>query len=428
MSYRGQFSSGKGKKSGGTGKIVLAVVLTIVIMLLLELGLAWWCYSGFKSQSGPVWWFISSKIDKVTQAAYEEKDTSGEDLSSLIGNLDETAPSESPSGETEAAAQETEDPTEAATEPDYGETGKVINIVVIGQDSREGEEHKLADCIMLLTFNKETRTVVMTSFLRDSYVKLADYREPGGTQHTCGWNRINTSYALGYAWCGDAGAMDMLNQTLNGNYGVTVDGNVEFNFDTFMDIINTLGGVEIDITEAEYEEMLTAQDNWNKWIDEVGLDEPYVDIHVGTNTLNGYMALDYARTRHAGAADSDMNRVKRQQKVLTQVVNKLAKMDLAELNDLINMVLGEIITNISAEDIQTYVTELLPYLLEGNLTFVSNQCPAEGTYYGEIKELPDGPSGVLVVWDFNKNKEILAEVQAGGLPESAEEAATEPAA
>ena len=136
------------------------------------------------------WLFLNSKLGKFTQAKFEEKDTSDMDLSALIGNLDETEPtptvSQWPEETTPEAVTEapTEAPTEAATEPDYGKTGKIVNILVVGQDSREGEEHKLADGIMLLTLNKETHTLAMTSFLRDSYVKLADYA-PGVFQRRC---------------------------------------------------------------------------------------------------------------------------------------------------------------------------------------------------------------------------------------------------
>lgn len=407
MAYQGRYNNGgdtggsnqRRKKGSGTAwKIVLAVVLTFVLTLGLIAGVALW--------------YISSKVGRVNQATFEEKDTSGQDLSSLIGNLDETAPPQLDSTvptdpiETEPP---TEAPTEAPTEPDYGKTGKVVNILVIGQDTREGEEHKLADCIMLLTLNKETHTVVMTSFLRDSYIKLPEYYRG----HTCGWNRINTAYALGYSWYGTAGAMEMLDITLNNNYGVTVDGNVEFSFDAFKSVITAIGGVEVDLYGDELTYMADWAQQYNDHYDYHNMGK-HVDIHEGTCLLNDDLALEYARARHVNAADSDMNRVKRQQIVLSQVVNKLTKMSPLELDNLINQILEQIVTDISEEDIKTYITELTPYLF--NLNFVTNQIPADGTYKGEMKDLPDGPSGVLVNYNFQKNKEIMAAVQAGELP------------
>ena len=387
MAYQGRYGNDPPKKSSGSGawKIVLAVVLTIIIMLGLMVGV--------------VLWYVNSKLGKVTQAEFVEKDTSGQDLSALIGNLDETDPSI-----VTISTEATEPPTEEPTDADYGQSGRVVNILVIGQDSREGEDHKLSDGIMLLTLNKQTRTLTMTSFLRDTYVKLADYRG-----HECGWNRINTSYALGYSWYGDAGAMEMLNLTIANNYGVNVDGDVELSFDTFAKVVDYVGGVDIELVGDEYTRMNEVAESWNAAWRAKGLD---AEEHVteGMNHLDGFMALEYARERHVNNADSDMNRVKRQQKILAQVVEKCAQMSATELDKLIDMVLGEIVTNISTEDMKMYITELTPYLF--NLNMVSNQCPAEGTYWGEMVELPDGTGGGLKC-DFEANKRLLAPIVNG---------------
>lgn len=394
MAYQGRYhndpSPAPSRRSNSTKRsVLLAVVLTIVIIFALE-AVAVLCL--IKMAPTIITKFLESKAGLVTQAEFVEKDTSDQDLSALIGNLDEVDPTISVSQEN--ATQPTAEIATTPTEPeevDYGQSGKIVNIVLVGQDSREGEEHKLSDTIMLLTLNKETRTLTMTSFLRDSYVKLPEYYRG----HTCGWNRINTSYALGYSWYGDAGAMEMLNLTLANNYGIPVDGNVEVGFDTFTAIVDAVGGVDIDLQGDEYAIMCQRVEEW--WY----LD---VELHEGVNTLDGKTALLYARERHANNADSDMNRAERQRKILTQIITKCAQMSLSDLNAMIDMVLPMIITNISAEDIAMYVTELTPYLLDLNIE--SNQCPAEGTYWGEMVELPDGLSGVLKI-DFEANKKIM---------------------
>ena len=183
MAYQGRYNNNNGKKSkssGGVGKIVLIVVLSVVLILALLVGVAFYFVNSF----------LNSKLDKVTQAQFVEQDVSGQDLSALIGNLDETDPTELVTeATTEATTEPTTEATTQPTEPDYGQSGKVVNILLIGQDGRAGEEALLADAIILFTLNKETRTLRMTSFLRDSYVKLPEYYRG----HTCGWNRINTS-------------------------------------------------------------------------------------------------------------------------------------------------------------------------------------------------------------------------------------------
>lgn len=393
MAYQGRYNNGdRAKSGGGVWKIILIVILCVVLVLGLLFGVAYF--------------YLDSKLNKVRQATFEEKDVSGQDLSALIGNLDDPNPTISISESTAPTEEATEETTQPATEPDYGETGKIVNVLIIGQDSREGEESKLADGIMLLTLNKETRTLTTTSFLRDSYVKLADYRG-----HTCGWNRINTSYALGYSWYGDAGAMEMLNLTLENNYGVKVDANVELSMFSLVDIVDAIGGVDIELVGEEYTKMLEWQDQFNAQYEALGISwYRHVDIHEGMNTLNGDMALAYARERHVNDADSDMKRTARQRKVMSAMLDKLVSMSPQQLNELIDKVLWWITTDLSKDEIKTYIKELTPYLFD--LKLVSNQCPAEGTYWGEMVELPDGLSGVLKI-DFEANRRILQAVMNG---------------
>ena len=399
MAYQGRYQNGKAKSSGGVWKTVLIVILCVVLIL------------GALFAAG--YFFLESKLGKITQAKFEEKDVSGQDLSALIGNLDETEPSvpvteAATEPTTEVTTEPTTEATTAPTEPDYGQSGKIVNILVVGQDSRgDGEESaKLADTIMLLTLNKETHTLSMTSFLRDSYVKLPEYYRG----HTCGWNRINPSYALGYSWFGDAGAMEMLNLTLEGNYGVKVDGNVEIGLVALWDVIEYLGGVEVYLDDDEYNYMKPIEEYCNNIYKESGELERITDIQPGYNVLSADLALNYARMRHATASDSDMNRSARQREVLTSMLDKATKMSPLELNSLIDMVLSKIITNISTDDMKMYIKELTPYLYGLQLT--SYQIPAEGTYWGEMVELPDGVGGVLKI-DFEKNKQVVAAIQSG---------------
>ena len=391
MAYQGRYGSGNSKSSGGAWKIVLIVVLCVVLIFALLFGAAYF--------------FLQSKLNKVTQAQFEEKDVSGQDLSALIGNLDDPNP-------TYTVTEATEATTTAPTEPDYGKSGKIINILVIGQDSREGEDSKLADCIILLTLNKETKTLVMSSFLRDSYVKLPEYYRG----HTCGWNRINTSYALGYAWYGDAGAMEMLNITLKDNYGVEVDGNVEVSFGTFKTVVDAIGGVDIELYGDEYTKMLEWQDAFNEHYEWLELPK-HVEIHEGMNTLNGDMALEYARERHVNYGDSDIQRTNRQRLVIASILDKISRMSLTELNSLIDTVLPEIITDISTDDMMMYIQELTPFLFD-DLTLVSQQIPSDGTYWGEMVMLPDGEGGVLKI-DFGQNQKIMQTILNGDIPDTA---------
>jgi len=405
MKQQGRFL--KPEEPSGGGKTVLKVLIWILAVILLlgclAAGVLFYLYkSGAYRDSGfinsllnapIISSFVNSKLNKINQAQFEDKG-SPEDLESLVGVFESTEPS-TISTEPSESVPETEATTEPVTEPtepDYGKSGKIVNILLVGQDSRPGEDHKLADTIILATLNKETKTLTATSFLRDSYVKLPNYYRG----HTCGWNRINTAYALGYGWFGDAGAMDMLNVTIQNNYGIEIDGNVEVGFDAFVRVIEYMGGLELDLSQEEVNYMNGVADVYERR-----------HLEVGTNILTGQEALDYARMRHMNAGDSDIARAGRQRGVIEKVLNECRSMSLLELNKLLDEILPMVTTNISAEDMKMYISELLPYIFE--VEFVSNQCPAEGTSWGEMVELPDGLGGVLKI-DFNKNKQLMMSI------------------
>ena len=114
--------------------------------------------------AGAAYLYLHSMLGRIRRPG--DVPTGGEttNVEELIGNLPEEEP-------TETTVPPTTEET-VPTEPDYGTTGKIVNILAVGQDSREGENHKLSDTIILFTLNKETKTLTLSSFMRDMYVKL----------------------------------------------------------------------------------------------------------------------------------------------------------------------------------------------------------------------------------------------------------------
>lgn len=253
------------------------------------------------------------------------------------------------------ATEETEetDPTAVVLEDeelDWGENTmpidqkeEIVNILLIGQDARPGETRARSDVMILVTINKTDKTLTMTSFLRDLYVQIPGYKN----------NRLNAAYA----W----GGMELLDNTLEYNFGIRVDGNLEVNFDRFADLIELLGGVDIEITANE-----AAQINQSLGYEALGS---------GTQHLNGDQALAYARIRKI---DSDFNRTNRQRKLLTALIEKFRSSDLNTLMALLNEALPMLTTDMSKSQILGYAMELLPLLPE--LTVVSQRIPADGAY------------------------------------------------
>ena len=350
----------------------LLTVLAVVVLLTLLVGVGGYLY-------------IHSMLDLLQRPEEELRNPSDEEIAGLVGNLEETLPLETTQAPTEEATEESTEPTRA----DYGVTGKIINIMVVGQDRREGEDHKLSDTMILCTLNKETKTLTLSSFMRDMYVKL-----PNMWGHKCGHNRINTAYALGYAWKGDLGAMQMLDQLILEQFGVEVDYNIEIGLNAFETIIDTLGGVDIELTEEEAAYLNKVPESYRN----------YGDCSAGVNRLNGMSAQFYVRMRHATAADNDFNRTARQRKFFSAVIDKCRNMSVLELHNLMTDLLPNVLTDMSNEEILIYAAELLPYVAD--LRVVSQQIPAEGTYTGKVIEIYDIPSGVLVP-DIAKNRQIL---------------------
>lgn len=219
----------------------------------------------------------------------------------------------------------------------------ILNILLIGQDARPGETRARSDVMILLTINKAEKTITMTSFLRDLYVQIPGYNN----------SRMNSAYA----W----GGMSLLNSTLETNFGVLVDGNFEVNFDGFSQVIDILGGVDIELTQNE-----------------ANVINKSVKTHVlgsGMQHLNGSQALAYARIRKL---DSDFGRTNRQRKLLSALFEKFKNSDLDTLMSLMNEILPLLTTDLSKSEILSYAADILPML--SSMTLTSQRIPADGAY------------------------------------------------
>lgn len=373
MKYKGRYSSGNQRKKGKKKSSTVWIVLGTILGLILVVGVVAVLY-------------VHSMLGLVQHPQEESRNPDQELIDRLSGNMEDEA---DPAPTVETTSEPTVETTVETAPPDYSKTGKIINIMVVGQDSRSGEESKLSDTMLLMTLNRETNTLTMTSFLRDMYIKLPDM-----WGHTCGKNRINTAYALGYAWKGELGGMQMLDQLILEQFGTTVDYNVEIDFEGFISLVNTIGNITLEMDEDEANYM----NNLNPSIG---------TFTVGENQLNGDGALAFARMRHATDADSDMNRTGRQRRVIDAIINRCRSMSIPELHNLLTQVLPLVLTDMPNDVILTYATEILPSI--AGIKLESMQIPADGTYHGEMKEIYGVSSGVLVP-DVNANKELLMAV------------------
>lgn len=249
----------------------------------------------------------------------------------------------------------------------------VVNILLIGQDARPGEGRSRSDSMILVTFNKDKKTITMTSFLRDLYVQIPGYQD----------NKLNATYAFG--------GMPLLNSTLEQNFGVRVDGNVEVNFAYFAQVINALGGVDLELRadEANYINGGTGRNV----------------LSAGMMHLDGDQALVYSRIRSLDW-DADFSRTNRQRKVINALIEKFRNTDLITLLGLMDDLLPMITTDMSNKDMIKLATELFPILKEA--TIVSQRVPADGAY--ELKTIR---SMSCVVADMDAARELLEQTMGG---------------
>lgn len=264
------------------------------------------------------------------------------------------------------------DPTQPTDEI---ETNKLVNILLIGQNANSVSSWQKSEVMILCTFNKKTKTLTMTSFMPDIYVQI-----PG-----VGNNKLNVAYTIG--------GMKLLNQTLEENFGVTIDGNVAVNFDGFMKLIDKAGGVEIELTAAEAS-YLNTHGNWG--ITTMG----GWSLKEGKNTLTGAQAMGYSLIKKIGGEEE---RTTRQRKVIAALVERAKTKSLTELYDLAKDTAAMLSTDMTDGQIKEYITELAPMLVD--VKVVTQRIPAEGSYsYKDVSNL-----GSCAVIDFDANRKFLEE-------------------
>lgn len=206
----------------------------------------------------------------------------------------------------------------------------VINVLLVGVDGDDGLENGgRSDSIILVSLNKKTKKIYMTSFFRDTWT----YMNIGGSNR---YNKLNASFFYG----GD----DALIDTLEKDFKIDIDYYVAVDFSSFTDIINALGGLTLEVEqyEAEYINRTTVH-----------------TIDYGENVkLNGYEALVYARIRHSDS-DSDVSRTRRQRKVISALIQSAKGASLSQLNDALDMLFKYVKTDLTKMEILSYAAQAL---------------------------------------------------------------------
>ena len=213
---------------------------------------------------------------------------------------------------------------------------KVINFLLIGGDDRQ----ELADVIMLVSLNRRTKRIYLNSIMRDSYT----YFPVNGEEM---YGKINSAYLYGGA--------SLVKSVIERNFKIDVDYYVYVNYEMFMSIINTLGGITLDVQEyearaVEYDEQYIGLARAN----DLDLECPWGE----QVTLNGLQALTYCRIRHCDV-DADISRTRRQRQFIEAMIEKTKEVNLDQLDQLLDKFSTYIRTDCSKKELASLATQAI---------------------------------------------------------------------
>jgi len=184
-----------------------------------------------------------------------------------------------------------------------GDGGRT-NLLLLGIDRRDGTDWAYrTDTILIVTVDPDGGVTSMLSIPRDLQVAIPGYGE----------ERINTANVFGYQQEGSDAGPALLKATIEGNFGIPIDGYLMIDFDAFVQIVDALGGIDIDVPETLHDTRYP----------DPRPEDPYgfktVHFDAGWQHMDGARAIEYARSR---MSTTDFDRAKRQQMILLAIRKK----------------------------------------------------------------------------------------------------------
>ena len=319
---------------------LIALLTLLILFLILAAGAAL---------------FVNSKLSLIdySDGSLENpapaEESGEEDLSVDLTGLEMKEPPALPQGE--------------ATADD-----NILNVLILGTDERTVDfSSARADAIILLSLDLKENTAKLVSLERGMGVPI-----------------LEGEYEGEYDWlthCFRYGGASLMLREVQTCFNVDVEHYVRVNFTSVRNIVDILGGIDVELTAAEAERLSGGGKS----------------LSPGMNHMDGDGALSYARLR---SIDSDWNRVKRQRTVIQACMNSIRGADVKTLNELCDAILPYVQTNFTKLEILELMTRLPGFL---GVQFEQMTIPAEGTYGGMI-----GLQGrSLFAVDFETNAKIL---------------------
>jgi LCP family protein required for cell wall assembly len=271
---------------------------------------------------------------------------------------------------------------------DLLQNSKVLNVMLFGEDNNHGDKYGRTDTMIMLSIDNIHKKIKLTSFQRDTYVYI-----PGN-----GYDKINASYTLGGA--------KLSIQTIEANFGIKIDRYAVVDFESFIKIIDTLGGIDMEVTQDEIDYI-----NYQMYKNDQTDTATTITDAPGNVHLNGQEALWYARDRgltkgeddnEIGIDGDDWDRTSRQRKLLETLFDSMKSADLGQIVSIVSSIGPLITTNLKKDEITALVSNALTYL---KYDVEQYYVPEEGLWYYD----DDTPSGsVIRIADMEKQRIAFA--------------------
>ncbi len=241
--------------------------------------------------------------------------------------------------------------------PTVGKTG-IYNLLLIGVDNPGDAITGRSDTMLLASFNARTAELRLASFMRDTYAAIPRH----------GHNKLNAAYAYGGA--------ELLLETLEKSFGVHIDGYVAVNYALMADLVEGIGGVELEVSQDEVKKLNGILEYYNYLR---GLPEKEGLLEqAGYQRLSGAQTMAYARIRKL---DSDFVRVQRQQRVILAIFKQISSAELMTLTRVIAENISRVDTNVTLAQAVSLLTSVLS---AGEVETRAMRVPADGAYRSQM--------------------------------------------
>ncbi len=317
----GKRAKKKNKKKGKKKKNVALRIILILLIIVLGVGIG-------------AYWYVNNILDTVTDENADNTETTQQQVLSnekveSFDAIEETDASQIGSLQ-DMIKQWYRNGTPASS-------SRVLNIMLIGEDTRGTkvlESGTRADSAIIASVNADTKQIKLTSILRDAY---AYWETTNGDESTGEFGKINGAMST------NGGDIHTYISAVENLYKIKIDNYVIVNFTSFEKIIDNLGGVELELTSAEINEI----NNHQKRYGNVTIEKTF-DGNKGTLKLSGKQALAYCRIRKI---DSDNMRANRQKTCLSKVFSDMQNVSSVKLLKILNDMVPYVRTNMTKSNI-----------------------------------------------------------------------------